>query len=56
MRLTYRRNVSKKEQAIRLPAGGVLLVLAASGLFHPLWAALLALGGFGLLESAFTRY
>ncbi|MEW5761744.1 MAG: YgaP-like transmembrane domain [Bacillota bacterium] len=56
MRLTYRRNVGRRDRAIRVPSGVALLVMAAGGLLHPIAAAAVALAGFALLESGITGY
>ncbi|MGQ9497279.1 MAG: YgaP-like transmembrane domain [Desulfotomaculales bacterium] len=56
MRLTYRRNMGTRDRAVRFPAGMALLAAAAGLPLHPAWAALSAVAGFGILESAATGY
>jgi len=56
VRLTYGRNMGTRDRAVRFPAGIALLAAAAGVPLHPAWAALSAVAGFGLLESATTGY
>ncbi|MDA8096327.1 MAG: DUF2892 domain-containing protein [Clostridia bacterium] len=57
-RLDFKRNIGLRDQAIRVPAGLILLVVAVEfgGTLHPVWLTLIILLGFFQLGTAVTRY
>lgn len=56
--LDFKPNIGLRDQAVRVPAGLILLAVAIefSGSLHPVWLALIVVLGFFQLGTAVTRY
>lgn len=58
LQLDFEPNIGLRDQAVRVPAGLILLAVAIefSGILNPVWLALIIVLGFFQLGTAVTRY